>query len=199
MKILYLNNYDTSFIQNQIIDLKNIGNIEAHFNIHLSYWNLLRHHKGNPKNVISNTQQESLSKSEKSVILHWGLPKNYLLEYEPWFVAQKLARRFRKGDFDLIHAQNGFPSGYVAMLLAKKWDIPYMITSHGMDTYKCLPNSFELGQSYPFSKKIVTYFKKALSNAHCVAGVSQDFAEFMRGIFPEVNIIATPNSYNYKN
>ncbi len=197
MKVLYLNNYDTSFIQNQIIDLKKIGNIEAHFNIHLSYWNLLRYHKGKINNVISNTQQESLSNSEKSVTLHWGLPKNYLVEHEPWFVAQRLMRKFKKGNFDLIHAQNGFPSGYVAMLLAMKWDIPYMITSHGMDTYKCLPNSYELGQAYPFSAKVVSYYKKALVNADCVAGVSEDFADFMTSIFPEVKIIATPNSYNY--
>lgn len=197
MKVLYLNNYDTSFIQNQILDLKKIGNIEAHFNIHLSYWIFYKYKKGKLKNVFSSNQQKSLSNDEKSLTLHCGLVKNYLLEYEPWFIARKLNRKFKNSSFDLIHAQNGFPSGYVAMLLAKKWNIPYMITSHGMDTYKCLPNSFELGQAYPFSQKVVKRFREAISTANCVAGVSEDFAKFMTARFPEVKIIATSNSYNY--
>lgn len=198
MKVLYLNTYDTTFIQNQIVDLKNIGKIEAFLIVHLSYWHYLKDKKCKIDNVFSKNQHKSLSNNEKSLVLSWGLPKNYLFQYEPFFTVKKILRQFKNVKFNLIHAQNGFPSGYVAMLLSQKWKIPYMITSHGMDTYRCFPNSYELGESYPFSAKVVKCFKEAMSNADCVAGVSHDFSAFLNKISPEIEVTSTPNSYNYK-
>lgn len=197
MKVLFLNNYDTSFIQNQINDLKDIGGIKPHFCIHFSYWYFYKYKKGDIKNVFSVSQQKSLKKDELTLLLHFGLPKNCFLSKEPFWAAKKIIKKFKKEKFDLIHAQNGFPSGFLAMLLSDYWKIPYMITSHGMDTYKCSPNSYELGQTKPFPAKVIECYKKALKKANCVAGVSHDFAKFMGKVTPEVDIIATPNSYNY--
>ncbi len=196
MKVLFLNSYDTSFIQNQIIDLKNIGNIEVHFNIHLSYWKFFKYKKCKLKNIFSTTQQKTLSKSEMSLTLHWGLPKEYLTEYEPFNVARKLMKKFKRTDFDLIHAQNGFPSGMVAKILAKKWNIPYLVTSHGMDTNRCLPDSLEQTNVKQFSPAIIARFRDALLNANRVIGVSLAFSELMKKVVPEINPITIQNSYN---
>lgn len=78
MKVLYLNNYDTSFIQNQILDLKEIGGIEAQFIVHLSYWVFYKYKKGKISNIFSSSQHKSLSENELSLLLHFGFPKIFL-------------------------------------------------------------------------------------------------------------------------
>ncbi|MFA7057818.1 MAG: glycosyltransferase [Candidatus Cloacimonadales bacterium] len=196
MKVLYLNNYDTSFIQNQIIDLQKIGKIEAHFNIHLSYWVFFKYKKWDVKNVFSTTQHKSLTQQEKSLTLHCGLPKEFLMENEPFFIAKKLHRKFRKEKFDLIHAQNGFPSGMAAKLLSQKWGIPYIITSHGMDTNRCFTDSLEQANIRQFSPAVITKYREALMGADQVIGVSKAFAGLIKEVVPEANPIAIQNSYN---
>lgn len=196
MKVLYLNNYDTSFIQNQIVDLKNIGNIKAHFDIHLSYWIFYKYKKCNVKNVFSTTQLQTLSKEEVSLTLHWGLPKEYLSAYEPLFIAKKLLRKFKNERFDLIHAQNGFPSGMVAKILSHKWAVPYLITSHGLDTNRCLPDSLEQTGIRQYSPAVIAKYREALIGAAQVIGVSKAFANLIKQVVPEIQPIAIQNSYN---
>ncbi|OQY39501.1 MAG: hypothetical protein B6226_01720 [Candidatus Cloacimonetes bacterium 4572_65] len=197
MKVLYLTSYDSSFLQNQILDLKRIGNIDVHYNIHIDSWFLLHRKKGKLSSLLSSSQKESLKKDEQSVIIYPGFPKEYLAWTSPMYIAWKLSLKFKKGSFNLIHAQNGFPSGYVAYLLAKKWNIPYIVTSHGMDSYRCTPESPQLGGANSFRQNVVALYKKALTHADKTIGVSDSFAKFIETIEPRANIMPIANSYNY--
>ncbi|NOZ92478.1 MAG: glycosyltransferase family 4 protein, partial [Dictyoglomi bacterium] len=70
--------------------------------------------------------------------------------------------------FDIIHAHTIWPSGYAAMLLSKRYKIPYIVTAHGGDLYR-----------FPFEdnwKMKVT--RKVLLNASHIIVV----AEFMKDI-----------------
>lgn len=70
--------------------------------------------------------------------------------------------------YDLIHADAALPSGYAAMLAAKKHHIPYIVHGHGLDVF--LEESY---QGYRNCPKIVYACQKAFENASAVIGVSQ--------------------------
>jgi glycosyltransferase involved in cell wall biosynthesis len=71
---------------------------------------------------------------------------------------------------DLIHAHVSYPAGYLAMLLAKKMKIPYVITEH------MGPFPFE---TFPYYKnhKVSEYVSTPINNASRVIAVSNSLAK----------------------
>lgn len=66
--------------------------------------------------------------------------------------------------YDLIHAHWAFPTGYIAMLLSEKYNIPYIITAHGSDIHTA-----------PYhDKKVKKNTLKVLEKAEKVIFVSED-------------------------
>jgi glycosyltransferase involved in cell wall biosynthesis len=68
-----------------------------------------------------------------SIITRYNLLKQ---KTEAWKVyAEKMAhaleRNFRITDYDIIHAHRAFPEGYSAKILSEKYNLPYIVTSHG--------------------------------------------------------------------
>ncbi len=198
MKVLYLNNYDSSFLHNQFLDLKRIGNLKIHFCIHVSWWRYYRKFKCKPDRVFSSSQKDSLSSDEITLITYPNLPMSITEEWDSYFIYRKLIKKYKKGNFDLIHAQNGYPSGHAAYLLSKKWGTPYIVTSHGMDAYRCYTNSVELGGQQQFKNKSIIHYKEAMKHAKFVTGVSVEFAKFVNDIEPSANVVSTPNSYKFE-
>lgn len=71
-------------------------------------------------------------------------------------------------EYDLIHTHWSYPIGYITMLLAKKYNIPYIITAHGSDIH-----------TIPFKdKKILKYTREVLDNANKVIFVSENLKEY---------------------
>lgn len=65
--------------------------------------------------------------------------------------------------YDIIHAHWAYPTGYVAMILSKKYNIPYIVTSHGSDIHTIPKNN----------GKIAKYTLKVLENANKAIFVSE--------------------------
>ena len=51
------------------------------------------------------------------------------------FYVNALSQYIENNNVDLIHAHWSYPQGYVAMVLSKKYSIPYVITAHGSDIH----------------------------------------------------------------
>jgi glycosyltransferase involved in cell wall biosynthesis len=197
MKILYINNYDTSFIQNQIVELKHIGNIKPLFIIHQSIWEMIRKGTYNKSKVLSKTQVESLDDKETKLISYFGLPKELLYFSHAYLIYRKISTHYSKTDFDVIHAMNGYPSGYAAYLLSKKWNIPYVITSHGMDLNRCFDDSQDIVDVKQFSSRVIKQYLKAIEKAFAFIGVSKSFSSLISKLTPNVKVNIIQNSYKH--
>lgn len=69
-----------------------------------------------------------------------------------------------EGKYDIIHAHWVYPTGYIAMLLSKKLNIPYIVTAHGSDIHT-IPRQ---------NKQILRHTIKVLENASKVIFVSEN-------------------------
>lgn len=88
------------------------------------------------------------------------------LSYEAYLISKALNKQEK---INLIHAHVSYPGGYMAMLLAKKLKIPYIITEH------MSPFPFEI---YPYYKNgnISEFVAKPIKNASKVVAVSKSLA-----------------------
>lgn len=195
MKILYLNTYDSSFLHNQIIDIKEIGNAQVHFSVSVSLWYFFRTLKCNLDNIISKSQNESLDRKDISYFLYFNLPKNLSETLDSRLIYLSLLHKVKKEKYDLIHAQNGYPSGHAAYLLSKKFNIPYIITSHGQDTYRCFDKSYEMCGTKSFKRRSIAFFRTAIENADLVLGVSKYFSKELLKISKNIILDYSSNSY----
>jgi glycosyltransferase involved in cell wall biosynthesis len=66
---------------------------------------------------------------------------------------------------DIIHAHVSYPAGYIAYLLSKEFDIPYVITEH------MSPFPFP---EYIKDKKVINELNISLYNASKIIAVSED-------------------------
>ena len=57
---------------------------------------------------------------------------------------KKIANELNVKEYDIIHAHWAYPTGYIAMLLSKKFNIPYIVTAHGSDIHTIPNESDEL-------------------------------------------------------
>ncbi|SFL84957.1 glycosyltransferase [Salibacterium qingdaonense] len=62
--------------------------------------------------------------------------KNALKKYSSWMWSTFRRLRASGQDVDVIHAHYAFPSGVPARMMAKRYDIPYVVTCHGGDLNK---------------------------------------------------------------
>jgi N-acetyl-alpha-D-glucosaminyl L-malate synthase BshA len=91
-----------------------------------------------------------------------------LSTYTMYISVQEYFQRFLyEFNPDLIHAHAATPSGYVGILLGKKYNIPVVVTLHGSDI-----------NSYPFRDKLTFKLtKKVIENADKVIAVSKALKE----------------------
>lgn len=96
------------------------------------------------------------------------LPRAYNFHRTGIYLYHALKHSIDFTGYDVIHADAALPSGYAAMLVSKKYNIPYVIHGHGLDVF--LEESY---REYKNSNKIVCASKKAFENANAIIGVSQ--------------------------
>lgn len=87
------------------------------------------------------------------------------LYYKLYFmIKRKNINKILLEKYNLIHIHWVYPTGYIGMILSKKYDIPYIVTAHGSDIHT-LPKK---------DKKVLKYTLQVLENARKVIFVSEN-------------------------
>lgn len=127
----------------------------------------------------------TLPVGKTAVTLHHQSQKE-LLTYS--YRAYKLASQFlQKNEYDVVHAFFGIPCGVVAMVLKKKYKVPYLVSLRGADV-PGYSERFSLIYTFltPLTKKVWYDAKKVVSN-------SQGLKELALRSAPEQAISVIPN------
>lgn len=99
----------------------------------------------------------------------WDCPHNLTLQ----MMYQSLEKVHALENFDLLHALFLYPVGYVCGLLAKRLDIPCLLTIVGNDIKK-----------YVFSPEKVGACRSGLENAGMIVALSKDLMEMADAVTP---------------
>lgn len=91
----------------------------------------------------------------------------------------KLVKIRKKQNIDLIHAHSPIPSGFIAFLFSKLFNIPYIFTMHGLD----YPNSLFLNLEINFT----------LKNSKRTIVVSNTIFDYLENRYNLKNLIWIPN------
>ena len=196
-KILYLTPYFNTFINDQIIKLSAHKEVECFTHFHINLYSYIRS-KTQREKFRGTCLENKIKINEFKFIYFPGLPKNLMSWIYPRLL-YFISFFYLKGQkFDIIHAPTLYPSGIVAMYLSHKLKIPFVVTSHGLDFYKCLPNVREKrGYSgyNSIEKKIV---KQVMTQAKRIIAVSPIFLEDMQSYEPTAKLCIIENSFNNK-
>lgn len=88
---------------------------------------------------------------------------NVLKKYSAWFLKWLYYFLFKGKRYDLVHAHYVFPSGFLAMIIKRFYNIPFIVTAHGGDIDKMAQKN----------EQINTYTKKILHAANYVIAVGE--------------------------
>ncbi len=105
-------------------------------------------------------------------IRFFKLPRAYDFHKTGKHLFHALKRKMNLKQYDLIHADAALPTGQAAMLISKKYNIPYAVHGHGLDVF--LEQSY---RGYKNCDKIVAACSEVFENATAVIGVSQKVLE----------------------
>jgi len=98
-----------------------------------------------------------------------GIPKD---------LGSKIKSVMRNGDFDIVHVHgHHFPFSWFAVKWAKKYEIPIVLTMHGM--YALNPNVLE-GKSSIENLLNKYFFKKIFSNINAVIGLTGEITNYAK-------------------
>ena len=98
--------------------------------------------------------------NEKISIIKILLKKLFLKSY--FLFKYKKLKKYIDSSYDIIQAHFAFPDGYLALMIKKKFKIPYVVTCHGSDIHTLTKN-----------KRFRKYIVKALNQADKVFFVSE--------------------------
>lgn len=194
MKVLFLSSYYNNYVHDQIIELTKILDEEPVVSFHEDLWCYFRSKKLQQKHAGGILDNE-IPKKLRHLIKYPGLPKNILFAKLVYFLYLQTYNKIKKQKFDIIHAHTLFPSGYVAYLLAKKLKIPFVVTTHGLDFYRCLPNISKTRQYKPFNQNVISKINTVLENANNIIAVSKNFASDIKQYNAKANVVTIENSY----
>lgn len=193
-KILCLSPLWQTFIHQQVVEIINSNKVDIFTNFHINLYAYLRNLIF--RNEIRNAKfSKHIPDELYNVTLYPGLPKNILFEYYADLITIQLSTFAKNNNFDLIHAHALYPSGYVAYKLSKKYKIPFIVTTHGMDFYQCLPNVSENTRGKQYSSIILKKINKVLLNAEQIITVSKKFKKDVLDYNPNAKVITIENGY----
>jgi len=191
MKILYLSSLFMNFIHYPINKLQECFGLEYFtffFRNRYSYVLYKNHKKTWDIDNITNP----LPVHKYKIIEYLGLPKDLFIDFYSFFIFFKIKRYVNKNDYDLIHAHCLHPSGIVAFLLQRKYNIPYIVTAHGNDFYSVLNNKLLFFPHFILKKLVYN----TLVNASAVIAVSDSFGVDISKFCPVAKVIAVENTFN---
>lgn len=193
MNVLFISNMYNSFIHEEIYHLLSNG-VTGQLVCLKNLYSRLRNGKYQTK-FSPDYMDMVVPEGNTTMIYHPGLPKNMLEQYYYYPVVWRLLSEFRQKRFDIIHAHTLFPSGWIGLKLAKKWDIPLVVTSHGSDLYRCLPKVNIVRHSRSYSRPVVKMVNSVLANAHAVIAVSEGYGRDVRARNATAKVVVIPNDY----
>jgi len=196
MNILYISPYYSTFIHNPILNLMRIKQIDTYtfFPKNLYLYFRKRNYRNNYK---ENKLTHEIPNENQKQFFYYGLPQDVNSHNYPEQIGSRIDKLINVSQFDLIHAHTIFPAGISAMYLAEKYNIPFIITSHGMDFYRCFPHNHTLSRGIPYKEKESKLIKTVMSQVNALVCVSEEFASDVRDVFPNSNIAVIENSYDY--
>ena len=125
-----------------------------------NYWK-----KNFPKKTLP---KKGLDASKVHYIRYWRLPRrlfNHLEGYFAYFKAKKIIKDLITKD-TILHSNWIFPSGQLARIIAKKYNIPYTVSLLGTDVH-----------NLKFGSKYWYFAKKVIDDAKIICSVSHQLIE----------------------
>jgi len=138
---------------------------------------------------------KEISDGKQRQFFYYGLPQNINSHNYPKQIAKYIIRNHSNENIDVIHAHTILPAGGAALEIAKKYNKPFIVTTHGADFYKCIPAISKLRKINQYKKKELILAREVLKKAKYVICVSNEFANDVNKFCPEANIKVIPNSY----
>ena len=99
-----------------------------------------------------------------------------------------LREHLKTNSYDINHTHFIIPTGVISLWLKKKYNLPYIITSHGSDVPGYNPDRFIL--LHKFTKPMI---KKILKNAKVVTSPSKYLADLIKNQIGDYTIKVIPN------
>lgn len=103
-----------------------------------------------------------------------------------------LSRRLRKVRYDINHTHFIIPTGVLALWVKKRFNIPYVLTSHGSDV---LGHNNRFAMLYPF---LGIPWKMIIKHARCVTAPSDYLIEKIKEITREGSFVTVANGLDLK-
>lgn len=141
------------------IDLYKIGNKYSLIYKHIYKYLKKKNIKDDSCIVIEGTRWRNVN---IKISLIMKMIEKYISSFYYSINLKKIYNHINIKKYNLIHAHWVYPTGYIAMLLSKKYNIPYIITAHGSDIHTIPKNN----------AKIAKYTLEILENASKVIFVS---------------------------
>ena len=101
-------------------------------------------------------------------VRYFKVPGTFMFEYCGLMLYYALKQMIDFKKFDLIHSDTALPTGYAAMLLSRKYHIPYIVHCHGLDVF--LEESYQTRLNVSKIKKTCM---KVYENANVIICVSE--------------------------
>ncbi len=98
-----------------------------------------------------------------------------------------LKKHFKKNTYDINHTHFIIPTGLLSLWLKKKYNLDYIVTSHGSDV---LGYNKRFRLMYPLLSGI---WKRIVTQAKVVTSPSQFLLERIKELAPSSNIVVIPN------
>lgn len=188
MKILYISSLFAGFIHYPIVKIAQDNKLD-YFCIFLQNAYTFYKDKEHPKHWNYDNISVKIPPDKYKIIRYFGLPKDLFMQYY-WIIPYLLINVKEK--YDLIHAHCLYPSGYLAMKLSEKLNIPFIVTTHGTDFYNLFPKN---SKAY-YNQKMQIKVNNVLNNANQIIAVSQNFADDIAKYNPKTKLSVIENTYN---
>lgn len=192
INVLYLANSYASFIHDQIIELEKKNEIRSITNFHIDIYDYIRLRR---LREILKGKYISQKVINQDITFYPGFPKNIFKSFCTRILYYQLLIKYRCLKFDIIHAHNLLPTGYVAYQLSQKMGIPYIVTTHGNDFYKCVTKIAQIRGTTIYNKSEMVMMQKVMDNASSIICVSKRLAQDVKTRFPNAKVKVIQNSY----
>src|SRR6056297_1658231 len=99
-----------------------------------------------------------------------------------------LKKHLKKNNYNIVHAHFVIPTGIIAKWIKKKYNIPYIITSHGSDIPGYNPDRFKF--LHKFTKPLI---RKILNKSKKITSPSKFLSNLIKEKIKDYNIKVIPN------
>ena len=191
MRVLYLSSYFNEYVHYPTVKILEDFKIDYFMFFLQNTFRYIRN-KSDRNNWNPNRLTTIIDKNKYHIIKHIGTPKDFMSQLYSHMIYLSIKKRIKNQRFDVIHAHCLHPTGMVAYLLSKKLNIPYVLTTHGVDFYYAT----SLFGKPVYNGSVISQIKTVMQNAYTTIAVSEKFAEDIRAFYPNAGISVIENTYN---